>query len=61
MVGPGPGPGGSLEICLNLPDTPIAGRLESRGGMLARRVRIKSAAEFDGELRGWLREAYDRS
>jgi hypothetical protein len=57
----GPGPGGTLEICLNLPDAPIRGRLESGGGMLARRVRIHSAAEFDGELRGWLREAYERS
>ena len=57
----GPGPGGTLEICLNLPDEPIAGRLESGGGMLPRRVRIHSASEFDAELRGWLHEAYDRS
>jgi hypothetical protein len=57
----GPGPGGTLEICLNLPDEPIAGRLESGGGMLPRRVRIHTRNEFDTELRGWLHEAYDRS
>jgi len=57
----GPGTGGRLEVCLNLPDAPIAGRMVSGGGMLARKVLIKTEAELDGELKSWLREAYDRS
>jgi hypothetical protein len=58
----GPGPGGRLEIGLNLRDTPPAGRLETvTGGMCSHRVRIASAAELDDELRGWLRQAYDRA
>jgi hypothetical protein len=57
----GPGSGGTLEIGLNLPDAPVAGRMGSGGGMLSRRVRIKTADEFYAELRGWLRDAYDRS
>ncbi len=57
----GPGTGGRLEVCLNLPDAPIEGRMLSGGGMLARKVLIKSDQELDKELKGWLREAYDRS
>ncbi len=55
----GPGPGNRLEIGLNLPDRPVDGRLEAASGMASRRVRIATADEFDDEVRGWLREAYD--
>ena len=57
----GPGSGGRLEICLNLPDAPIAGRLQLGGGMLARKVLIGGDEELDDELTAWLREAYERS
>ena len=57
----GPGSGGRLEICLNLPDAPVAGRLRPGGGMLARKVLIGADAELDDELTAWLREAYERS
>ena len=57
----GPGPGGRLEIGLNLPDRPVGGRLEAATGMASRRVRISTPAEIDSELLGWLREAYDRA
>jgi predicted transport protein len=58
----GPGPGGRLEIGLNLRDAEAGGRLESvTNGMCSHRVRIASAADLDDELRGWLREAYDRA
>ncbi len=55
----GPGPGGRLEIGLNLADRPVGGRLEAASGMASRRVRIASEGDLDDELVGWLREAYD--
>jgi hypothetical protein len=56
----GPGPGGRLEIGLNLRDVEAGGRLESvTNGMCSHRVRIASETELDDELRGWLRKAYD--
>ena len=57
----GPASGGRLEICLNLPDAPIEGRMQQGGGMLARKVQIRAEEDFDAELKAWLREAYDRS
>jgi hypothetical protein len=56
------GPGGKdrLEVGLNL-DLPIGGRVERASGMVPRRVRISSAEELDGELVGWLRQAYDEA
>jgi hypothetical protein len=55
----GPGPGGRLEIGLNLKGIEPAGRLEATTGMCTHRVRIASADELDAELLGWLREAYE--
>jgi hypothetical protein len=55
----GPGPGGRLEIGLNLRDVEPAGRLEATTGMCTHRVRIASRDELDGELLGWLRQAYE--
>jgi predicted transport protein len=58
----GPGPGGRLEIGLNLRDVESGGRLEGvTNGMCSHRVRIASTAELDDELRGWLRQAHDRA
>jgi len=57
----GPGPGGRLEIGLNLKGMEPAGRLESAGGMCTHRVRLSSMDELDSEVIGWLREAYDRA
>jgi predicted transport protein len=57
----GPASGGRLEVCLNLPDAPIEGRMVQGGGMLARKVQIRAEEDFDAELKAWLREAYDRS
>jgi hypothetical protein len=47
-------------VGLNL-DLPIGGRVERASGMVPRRVRISSAEELDGELVGWLRQAYDEA
>jgi len=55
----GPGPGGRLEIGFNLPGVDVGARLEPTTGMCTHRVRIASQAEFDDELVGWLRRAYE--
>jgi predicted transport protein len=55
----GPGPGGRLEIGLNLRDVEPQGRLETTTGMCTHRVRIASREELDPEVLGWLRQAYD--
>ena len=45
----GPGPGGRLEIGLNLAEVEPHGRLEPATGMCNRRVRIASGEELDTE------------
>lgn len=57
----GPGPGGRLEIGLNLKGVEPAGRLEAAGGMCTHRVRLSSTEELDADVIGWLREAYERA
>lgn len=57
----GPGPGGRLEIGLNLKGVEPAGRLETAGGMCTHRVRLSSPEELDAELIEWLRQAYERA
>jgi hypothetical protein len=57
----GPGPGGRLEVGLNLKGMEPAGRLEAAGGMCTHRVRMSSADELDIQVIGWLREAYERA
>ncbi len=57
----GPGPGGRLEIGMNLRGTESAGRLEAAGGMCTHRVRLSSPDELDAEVIGWLRQAYDQA
>ena len=57
----GPGSGGRLEIGLNLEGMEPSGRLEAAHGMCTHRLRLTSIAEFDGEVIGWLREAYERA
>lgn len=56
------GPSGKdrLEVGLNL-DLPLGGRVEKASGMVPRRVRIGQAVELDGELVGWLRQAYEQA
>lgn len=57
----GPASGGRLEIGLDLKGEAPAGRLEATTGMCTHRVRLSSSDEFDDEVRGWLREAYERA
>ena len=55
----GPGPAGKLEVGFNLPDADPGARFQPVTGMCTHRVRIATAAEFDDELVGWLRRAYE--
>ena len=57
----GPATGGRLEIGFNLKGVEPIGRLEPTTGMCTHRVRLSDPAEFDAEVIGWLREAYERA
>jgi hypothetical protein len=57
----GPASGGRLEIGLNLRDVPPTGRLEASSGMCTHRVRLSDPGEFDDEVVGWLRQAYEQA
>ena len=57
----GPASGGRLEIGLNLKGVEPAGRLETATGMCTHRVRLTEPGDFDEEVIGWLREAYERA
>ena len=57
----GPASGGRLEIGLNLKGVEPNGRLEASTGMCTHRVRLSGPQELDDEVRGWLREAYERA
>ena len=57
----GPTSGGRLEIGLNLEGVEPNGRLEASTGMCTHRVRLSEPRELDEDVRGWLREAYERA
>ncbi len=51
-----------VDVGINLKDTPPTERLEKSGSfnsMVSHRVRLSSVADVNGELIGWLRQAYD--
>jgi hypothetical protein len=53
-----------FDLGLNLKGIEPCGRLEASGSwnaMVSHRVRLASPEQFDGEVRGWLREAYERA
>lgn len=53
-----------IDLGLKLKDKPTTNRLENSGpfgAMCTHRVQITAAAQVDGELKGWIKEAYDRS
>jgi Domain of unknown function (DUF5655)/Domain of unknown function (DUF4287) len=57
----GPASGGRLELGLNLKGVAPDGRLEPATGMCIHRIRLTSPDDFDPEVQGWLREAYERA
>lgn len=53
-----------IDLGFKLKDKPITKRLEDSGPfgtMCTHRVRISKLAEIDDELKGWIKEAYDKS
>ncbi|CAN5581817.1 MAG: hypothetical protein H0X68_07450 [Chloroflexi bacterium] len=52
---------GQLEISINLPGQDVTDRLKPMKGMATHRVRIADGSGVDGELLGWLHEAYERA
>jgi hypothetical protein len=57
----GPATKTQVEVGLNMKGLPGTDRLveQAPGGMCQYKVRVSDAAEVDGELLGWLRQAYD--
>ena len=53
-----------VDLGLVLPGEPVTDRLESAAtfnALFSHRVRVRSEAEVDEELVGWIRRAYDRA
>lgn len=53
-----------IDLGFKLKDKPVEDRLESSGPfgtMCTHRVRLTSTEEIDAELKGWIKEAYDKS
>jgi hypothetical protein len=50
-----------VQVGLQLRDHPTTDRLLGWGGMCSHRVNVGTVDEVDGELAGWLREAYERN
>jgi len=50
-----------IDLGLNLPGIPGQGRLVATSGMCTHKVGLRSADELDGEVLGWLQEAYRRA
>lgn len=53
-----------IDLGFKLKDKPITNRLENSGPfgtMCTHRVRISEVAEIDSELKGWIKEAYEKS
>ncbi|MHB1223644.1 MAG: DUF5655 domain-containing protein [Gemmatimonadaceae bacterium] len=53
-----------LDLGLALGDVPLAGRLEDSGGLarkdrITRRIALRSVADVDDEVLGWLHRAYE--
>ncbi|QFT76995.1 DUF4287 domain-containing protein [Erythrobacter sp. THAF29] len=50
-----------IDLGLALKGDEPQGRLEAYNAMCSHRVRIESSADFDDEVKGWMKEAYSRS
>jgi len=53
-----------IDLGFKLKDTPIGERLEGSGpfgSMCTHRVRISELADIDQDLKGWIKEAYNKS
>lgn len=50
-----------VDLGLILKGVPAKGRLEAWGGMCTHKVRLSSAKDFDKEVQGWLKRAYEQA
>lgn len=53
-----------FDLGINLKGEPPAGRLEASGSfnaMVSHRVRLAGLADIDGDVEGWLKQAYERA
>lgn len=50
-----------IDVGINLPGVEPTDRLKADKGMCTHKVGFKAIDEIDDELRGWLRDAYDRA
>jgi len=50
-----------VDLGLALKGDEASGRLETYNAMCSHRVRLETPEDFDSEVQGWMREAYDRS
>lgn len=53
-----------IDVGLNLKGEPLSARLQdsgSLGAMVSHRVEVTDKKEVDAELKGWLKQAYDRA
>jgi len=53
-----------IDVGIQLKGIPPAGRLEASGSfnaMVSHRVRVTDLGQVDGELAGWLKQAYERA
>lgn len=50
-----------IDLGLALKGDEPAGRLETYNAMCSHRVRLEGAADFDDEVKAWVKEAYSRS
>ncbi|WP_298302488.1 DUF4287 domain-containing protein [uncultured Erythrobacter sp.] len=50
-----------IDLGLALKGEEPAGRLETYNAMCSHRIRLESAADFDDEVKRWMKEAYSRS
>ena len=50
-----------LQVGLQLRDHPTSVRLLAWGGMCSHKANVSELADVDGELVGWLRQAYERN
>ncbi len=53
-----------IDLGFKLKDKPVKGRLENSGPfgtMCTHRVKLSEVSEIDEELKGWIREAYEKS
>lgn len=50
-----------IDVGINLPGMESTDRLKADKGMCTHKVGVRAVDEIDDELRGWLREAYERA